>query len=188
MKPIDIMMLLDQESEYVTETGCRIWTGQTWSNGYGRVKDQRVHRLVWEAVHGPIPPGLLVCHSCDVRPCANVEHFFLGTHKDNMADCARKGRKKNSAATRTKMSLGHLGRSLSAKHCESIQAAKIGKKHSLERCAKNRAGQLGKILSVEHRLAISKGNQGTKRSAETRMKQSIARTAYWARRRAEATR
>ena len=92
MKPIDIMMLLDQESEYVTESGCRIWMGQTWSKGYGKVKDKRVHRLVWEAVHGPIPPGLLVCHICDVTPCANVEHFFLGTHKDNMADRNEKGR------------------------------------------------------------------------------------------------
>jgi hypothetical protein len=42
------------------------------------------------AKHGPIPPGLCVLHRCDVRPCINPDHLFLGTQKDNMADLAAK--------------------------------------------------------------------------------------------------
>ena len=29
-------------------------------------------------------------HRCDVRPCLNPDHLFLGTQKDNMADLAAK--------------------------------------------------------------------------------------------------
>jgi hypothetical protein len=42
------------------------------------------------AKNGPIPAGLCVLHRCDVRPCINPDHLFLGTQKDNMADMAAK--------------------------------------------------------------------------------------------------
>ena len=28
----------------------------------------------------------MVLHRCDNRPCINVEHLYLGTHRDNMND------------------------------------------------------------------------------------------------------
>lgn len=34
----------------------------------------------------------MVCHRCDVKPCINPGHLFLGTGRDNMEDCARKRR------------------------------------------------------------------------------------------------
>ena len=65
--------------------------------GYGSVKcgDRGallVHRVAWELVRGPIPDGLDVLHSCDVRLCAKPDHLFLGTHLDNMRDMISKGR------------------------------------------------------------------------------------------------
>lgn len=51
-----------------------------------------IHRLAWSRKHGPIPPGKKVLHKCDNPPCFEETHLFLGTQKDNMVDCANKGR------------------------------------------------------------------------------------------------
>lgn len=74
---------------------CHPWTAAT-DKGYGRIgvagRSLKAHRVGWELLHGPIPPGLQVLHRCDNPPCQNERHWFLGTHADNMADKNAKGR------------------------------------------------------------------------------------------------
>ncbi len=78
--------------------GCWEFQGYCDAWGYGQISAgepphmRSAHRVMWEIVHGPIPESLKVLHSCDNPPCANPAHLFLGTHKDNMADMAVKGR------------------------------------------------------------------------------------------------
>ncbi len=64
--------------------------------GYGKLwwggKVQLAHRLAWIAWFGPIEEGKFVCHHCDNPSCIEVSHLFVGTQKDNMRDCASKGR------------------------------------------------------------------------------------------------
>lgn len=84
---------------------CWLWTGPTRSTGYGQItlgwepcsnKSRRVHsyshRLSWMIHNGPIPEGMWVLHTCDVRQCVNPKHLFLGTSQDNHRDMVAKGR------------------------------------------------------------------------------------------------
>jgi hypothetical protein len=76
---------------------CWLWTGHINQYGYGRFgrKHFAAHRVAYEVYIGPIPDGLCVLHTCDVRHCVNPAHLWLGTKGDNNRDCVRKGRYRN---------------------------------------------------------------------------------------------
>lgn len=75
---------------------CWSWKASTTHNGYGQVRFdgtmKRAHRISWILAKGPIPPGMLVCHSCDNRRCVNPNHLWLGSAADNTRDMLKKGR------------------------------------------------------------------------------------------------
>lgn len=85
-------------------SGCELWDGAwrysgtnnsqlrgIFSVGGHRLK---AHRVAWEMQCGPIPTGLHVLHKCDVPLCCRIDHLFLGTHQDNIADAFSKNRMK----------------------------------------------------------------------------------------------
>lgn len=89
---------LEDNSIPEPNSGCWLWLGAvtTARVQYGSLRiggmTHRVHRLSWEAHRGPIPAGMLVCHSCDIGICINPDHLFLGTHRENNSDMRNKRR------------------------------------------------------------------------------------------------
>lgn len=78
------------------QDGCWPWLGShIGQSKYGQcrcVGEQYAHRVAFILFVGDIPEGFEVLHTCDNPPCVRPSHLFVGTHKDNMADMARKGR------------------------------------------------------------------------------------------------
>ena len=102
IKPIPIEIRIESYIDRTDINGCWLWTGgkvmgYAVSSIPNPQRQIRLHRWMWEREHGPIPDGLLVCHRCDVRNCANPQHLFLGTNTDNLKDMAAKGRSTHGA-------------------------------------------------------------------------------------------
>lgn len=88
----------DEKVEIAKAGECWTWTASVDGKGYGQFchaggkSTMRAHRFAYERAFGPVPDGLLVCHTCDNRRCVNPAHLFVGSHSDNMKDMRRKGR------------------------------------------------------------------------------------------------
>lgn len=91
----DLVTLLAENTRRST-SGCLEWTRGRDADGYaiwridGRAR--RLSRVLWAWLHGPIPPGLVVRHTCDNPPCLEPTHLLIGTHRDNVRDRVERGR------------------------------------------------------------------------------------------------
>ncbi len=92
----------------INETGCilcPLYKGEKYSRiASGKAGSQKfMHRVAYELKHGPIPDGLHVLHRCDNPACANVDHLFLGTPAENMADKVKSRQLKGSGHPEAKL-------------------------------------------------------------------------------------
>ena len=64
------------------------------SRGYGnlkyRGKQWKASRVAYRETYGEFDLKLFVLHTCDNRLCINPKHLYLGTHKENNQDKARR--------------------------------------------------------------------------------------------------
>lgn len=90
------------------EGECLLFLGHL-NHGYGMVHVGRiegkqitgyVHRLIWQEVHGPIPEGLEINHSCRRRNCIELTHLEVTTPQGNVLDSPLAIASINTAKTR----------------------------------------------------------------------------------------
>lgn len=82
--PLRIVERLNFDSE------CWLYTGPLRDDGYARVwfegKNEYLHVLVWEKIHGKKPVGYTLDHlTCRQRSCCNHNHLELVTFQENIA-------------------------------------------------------------------------------------------------------
>jgi hypothetical protein len=101
-------------------SGCVLWNGYTQPNGYGWINVAGLkiaaHRAALILSGVDVPAGSDVCHRCDVRNCVNPDHLYVGSRRQNMADCtARRRHNKPRGAS-------HWCAKLSDEHVRQIRA------------------------------------------------------------------
>lgn len=74
---------------HIDECGCHVWDGARCDGGYAMMTIRnvatRVHVVVYEHHHGPVPDGMEIDHQCRNRACINERHLEAVPHKVNVA-------------------------------------------------------------------------------------------------------
>ena len=77
-----------------TMSGCWEWQ-MSIHQGYGKLirkgRSWYAHIFSYVIHKGDVPDGLQINHACNNRACANPDHLYAGTQKENMSDMRKAG-------------------------------------------------------------------------------------------------
>jgi len=124
----NLLHRLQSKLQPIPESGCHIFMGTSDKpDGYGTMtingKKEKAHRVAWRLVHGEIPHGMEVLHTCDVKPCCNVAHLQLGSHAENMRQAGERNRSRSGGQKLTKEQVEQIRQS---KEKAKVWAEKLG--------------------------------------------------------------
>jgi hypothetical protein len=95
---------VDKSPGYGPKGDCWLWRGGRRGSRVSKLSDtlyggvrfegriMLAHRVAFLLTHKTLSSKDRVIHSCDVPACVNPSHLAIGTQKDNMRDCWKKGR------------------------------------------------------------------------------------------------
>jgi hypothetical protein len=137
------LKFVDNPEDFGINDVCCIWNGNKTADGYGLFtlskKEWRAHRMAYFIHHNGIDDNMLACHRCPGhRNCVNPLHIYMGTAKDNIADCLRDG------THRSNFKKGE-------EHCQ----AKLNDEKVLEIRRRLLAGEKAKVLAAEYGVTKS---------------------------------
>lgn len=81
----------------VDANDCWIWLLGCTPDGYpviSRGKSRRAHAWMWEQIHGAVPDGFELHHTCERRRCVNPDHLELLTRAEHAKRHPRGGRQR----------------------------------------------------------------------------------------------
>jgi len=134
---------------------CHQFNRYIFGRGYGRVrykgKQVLVHRFVWEAANGPIPPKMEIDHRCMNKACINLDHLRVVTHQVNTTENLEGANwQLNKAKT----------------HC--FRGHRFTKSNTRVRVRND-----GRSIQRECRQCARKGKQARKKAARLKRRQSL---------------
>jgi len=145
-RPANTSEVLWSKVDKKGEDECWPWLGLKNIQGYGRVQINEysyyAHRVIFNLVYpnqielnaprNSSEKGFLL-HTCDNPSCCNPKHLFVGTHADNMADKAAKGRSPDytgGKAPRCKLSMSQATE-IREKRKQGISARELAKQYGI---------------------------------------------------------
>lgn len=72
-------------SRIVCVDGHWIWQGKPNNGGHGQIDGHPAHRIVWELLVGPLAPGAILHHTCEIKLCVRPMCMEETNHAGNMA-------------------------------------------------------------------------------------------------------
>lgn len=148
--PRDVAQRFFEKAKCGDPDACWIWQAVRHGRGkYGafwhRGQMRRAHRVSWELANGRLAPdGMHVMHSCDTPLCVNPAHLSVGTPRENILDCIRKGRR------------NQRGERIGSAKLNQEQAAQMRQERAAGATLKHLAERYGVHISTVQRVAVGK--------------------------------
>jgi len=131
-------------SKWIKVHDCHLWQAPLDRDGYGtfffRKFNRRVHRVAWFMLHGAIPKGMVVNHTCRKRNCVNPQHLQIMSPVEN--------------SMRDSTSVGYINSQKT--HCPygHILDRKYGKQRYCSVCSREKSKRLRRKWKAEDTLNV----------------------------------